>query len=118
MIGVNGSALCRDLGLPLILLGRESWNGLQTHRNDGIAISVVVGGELRFMVQKSQRQTENLQVVTACLQFIASLNQLPAPTFSASSASQAPILTQLVEPSCQCSFFQIGALCFRVSIAY
>ena len=33
------------------------------------------------------------------------------------SCSHAPILTQLVEPSLQCSFFQMGALCFRVSMA-
>ena len=39
-------------------------------------------------------------------------------SFQHSGFSQAPILTQLLEPSSQCSFFHIGALCLRVSIAY
>ncbi|XGB43914.1 MAG: type II toxin-antitoxin system VapC family toxin [Nodosilinea sp. LVE1205-7] len=44
---------------------------LQAHLEDGIATSVIVRGELRFMVCKSQRQGENLQVVNAFLQRIA-----------------------------------------------
>lgn len=44
---------------------------LRAHLSDGIATSVIVRGELRFMVQKSQRQAENLNVVTAFLQSIA-----------------------------------------------
>jgi len=44
---------------------------LQAHQADGIATSVIVRGELRFMVQKSQRQIENLQAVNAFLQRIA-----------------------------------------------
>lgn len=43
---------------------------LQTHEGDGIATSAIVRGELRFMVQKSQRQAENLQAVDAFLQSI------------------------------------------------
>ncbi len=33
-----------------------------------------------------------------------------------SFSSQAPILTQVPDPSAQNSFFQIGALCFKVSM--
>ena len=44
---------------------------LQAHLGDGIATSVIVRGELRFMVQKSQQQAENLQVVNAFLQTIS-----------------------------------------------
>ena len=38
---------------------------LQLHRGDGVATSVIVRGELRFMVQKSQQQAENLKAVNA-----------------------------------------------------
>lgn len=41
---------------------------LQLHQGDGVATSAIVRGELLFMVQKSQRQTENLQAVEAFLQ--------------------------------------------------
>ena len=44
---------------------------LQAHLDDGIATSVIVRGELRFMVQKSQQQAKNLQVVNAFLQSIS-----------------------------------------------
>ncbi|MFZ4675048.1 MAG: type II toxin-antitoxin system VapC family toxin [Nodosilinea sp.] len=44
---------------------------LQLHRGDGVATSVIVRGELRFMVQKSQQQAENLKAVNAFLQTIA-----------------------------------------------
>lgn len=44
---------------------------LELHRDDGIATSVIVRGELLFMVQKSQRQAENLQAVEAFLQSIS-----------------------------------------------
>lgn len=44
---------------------------LQAHLSDGVATSVIVRGELRFMVRKSQRQAENLQAVNAFLQTIS-----------------------------------------------
>lgn len=44
---------------------------LQIHLSDGVATSVIVRGELRYMVQKSQRQAENLQVINAFLQSIS-----------------------------------------------
>jgi tRNA(fMet)-specific endonuclease VapC len=44
---------------------------LQTHLRDGVATSVIVRGELHFMVQKSQRRAENLQAVNAFLQTIS-----------------------------------------------
>ena len=44
---------------------------LQIHQGDGVATSVIVRGELLFMVQKSQRQAENRQAVDALLQIIS-----------------------------------------------
>lgn len=44
---------------------------LQAHLSEGAATSVIVRGELLFMVQKSERQAENLQSVVAFLQTIA-----------------------------------------------
>lgn len=40
---------------------------LQTRLSDGVATSVIVRGELHYMVQKSQRRVENLRAVTAFL---------------------------------------------------
>ncbi len=44
---------------------------LQSRLTEGVATSVIVQGELRFMVQKSQRRAENLQTVDAFLQAIS-----------------------------------------------
>jgi tRNA(fMet)-specific endonuclease VapC len=44
---------------------------LQSHLNDGAATSVIVQGELLYMVEKSNQQTENLKAVRAFLQIIA-----------------------------------------------
>lgn len=44
---------------------------LQRGLADGVATSVIVQGELRFMVQKSQRREENLAAVNAFLQRIS-----------------------------------------------
>lgn len=44
---------------------------LQLHQDDDIATSVIVRGELLFMVQKSKRRAENLRSVTAFLQNIS-----------------------------------------------
>lgn len=43
---------------------------LQAHLSEGAATSVIVRGELLYMVQKSERQAENLQAVSAFLQTI------------------------------------------------
>lgn len=44
---------------------------LRAHQTQDIATSVIVRGELYFMVQKSKRQTENLRAVNALLERIA-----------------------------------------------
>ncbi len=44
---------------------------LQSHLNDGAATSVIVRGELLYMVQKSNQQTVNLKAVRALLQIIS-----------------------------------------------
>ncbi|MBE9064059.1 type II toxin-antitoxin system VapC family toxin [cf. Phormidesmis sp. LEGE 11477] len=44
---------------------------LQEHEGDGIATSAIVRGELLFMVQKSERQAENLQAVASFLRSIS-----------------------------------------------
>ncbi len=59
-----------------------------------------------------------LDFFDAAHQIFAALARIPGMGSAYPSSSQLPILTQLVEPSIQCSFFQIGALCLRVSIAY
>ena len=43
---------------------------LASHQNHQIATSVIVQGELRFMVEKSERQVENLNAVNSFLQGI------------------------------------------------
>lgn len=55
----------------IILGDRTLIQQLETHSADGIATSVIVRGELLFMVQKSERQAENLKTVTAFLQSIS-----------------------------------------------
>ena len=44
---------------------------LQAHEGDRIATSAIVQGELHFMVQKSERQSENQQAVERFLQGIS-----------------------------------------------
>jgi tRNA(fMet)-specific endonuclease VapC len=44
---------------------------LQQHLGDGVATSVIVRGELLYMVYKSERVVENLRVVNAFLQTIS-----------------------------------------------
>lgn len=55
----------------IILGSRTLIQQLQTHQGDSVATSVIVRGELLFMVQKSQRQAENLQAVGVFLQSIS-----------------------------------------------
>jgi len=43
---------------------------LASHQNHQIATSVIVQGELRFMVEKSERQAENLNAVNSFLKEI------------------------------------------------
>lgn len=50
---------------------RTAIQQLQAHSEDGIATSAIVRGELRFMAQKSQQKSENLQAINAFLQNIS-----------------------------------------------
>jgi tRNA(fMet)-specific endonuclease VapC len=55
----------------IILGNRNLLQKLQNHLDDGVATSVIVRGELLYMVQKSERRAENLKAVSAFLQIIA-----------------------------------------------
>lgn len=55
----------------IIMGDRTLIQQLQVHEGDRVATSAIMRGELLFMVQKSERQTENMQAVTSFLQSIS-----------------------------------------------